>query len=382
MLQEDAGYAPSTAAHSRAASAERADGSPAIHADLSTRNASPLRKADARKWPARSLAVLSVLTLAAGAWWHFFGPISLEATRPTRGPAVEAVYGSGTVEPVVMLPITPKVPGRLQRLAVDEGSTVLQGQVLAELDNRELAASVVEWEARVRYADAQFKRAQALYEKGTGTAVTLDNARNEFDTARASLDRVNRQLTEMTLTAPADGIIIRRDGEIGQLIQPGTALFWISCCGPLRISAEVDEEEIPLVRPGQKVMIRLSAFPDKVFEGAVTETTPKGDPVSRVFRVRIKLPPDTPLKIGMTADCNIVVDERSDVLLVPTSAVVGKAVWLVRDGKLLKRFVTPGVTGDRMVEVKAGLHEDDLVVVSPGKELREGGSARVRSKEP
>jgi RND family efflux transporter MFP subunit len=281
-----------------------------------------------------------------------------------------------------MLPITPKVPGRLQRLAVDEGSTVLQGQVLAELDNRELAASVVEWEARVRYADAQFKRAQALYEKGTGTAVTLDNARNEFDTARASLDRVNRQLTEMTLTAPADGIIIRRDGEIGQLIQPGTALFWISCCGPLRISAEVDEEEIPLVRPGQKVMIRLSAFPDKVFEGAVTETTPKGDPVSRVFRVRIKLPPDTPLKIGMTADCNIVVDERSDVLLVPTSAVVGKAVWLVRDGKLLKRFVTPGVTGDRMVEVKAGLHEDDLVVVSPGKELREGGSARVRSKEP
>lgn len=67
----------------------------------------------------------------------------------------------------------------------------------------------------------------------------------------------------MTLLAPAAGRIIRRDGEFGQLIEAGHKLFWISCCDQLRVSAEVDEEDIPLVKPGQKVLIRADAFPGR-----------------------------------------------------------------------------------------------------------------------
>ena len=73
---------------------------------------------------------------------------------------------------------------------------------------------------------------------------------------------------------------------------------------------EIDEEDIPLVSPGQQVLIGADAFPDRVFEGRVQEITPKGDPIARSFRVRIALSGDTPLRTGMTADCNILIDRR------------------------------------------------------------------------
>lgn len=331
-----------------------------------------------RKWALRSAILLLLLGATGGVMWHLLGPVDVEVARPISGPAVEAVYGPGTVEPVVMLPIGPKVIGRIARLAVDEGDKVKQGQVLAELDNRELAASVAEWESRVRFQEAQFRRANELFRTHTGTEAALDQARNDLATSVATLDRVRRQLAEMTLVAPADGQIIRRDGEIGQLLQPGATVFWMLCCDSLRVSAEIDEEDIDRVKPGQKVMIRADAFPNRVFEGVVSEITPKGDPVARTFRVRIRLPADSPLMIGMTADCNIILAERKNALLVPAAAVVDGKVWLVQNGKLKQQAVTLGVNGERMVEVKAGLTGDELVVTQPSGALRDGRVARAR----
>jgi multidrug efflux pump subunit AcrA (membrane-fusion protein) len=316
-----------------------------------------------RSWTARALGVLLVLGLAAGAWWRLLGPLAVEVAPPARGPAVEAVYGPGTVEPVVMLPIGPKVTGRLERLVADEGDAVRAGQVLAELDNRELAASVVEWQARVRYGEAQFRRASELFRNRTGP--------------EAALERARQQLAEMTLTAPADGVVVRRDGEIGQLIAPGETIFWLSCCEALRVTAEIDEEDIAAVRPGQRVLIRADAFPERVFEGRVDEITPKGDPVARSFRVRIGLPSGTPLMIGMTADCNIIFEDRQDALLVPATAIADGGVWVVEDGALARRRVALGVTGERLVEVTSGIDETDLVVARPGRGFREGRRVRI-----
>lgn len=315
--------------------------------------------------------LLIAVGLAAGAWWHF-GPVTIVVSRPERGPAVAAVYGTGTVEPVVMFPVAPKLAGRLRQLMVDEGSTVREGQVLAELDNRELSASVREWEARVSYSEAQFRRAEDLYKNRVGTEAARDQARNELATARASLERAKTLVAEMTLKAPVDGVIIRRDGEVGELIQAGDPIFWMSCCGALRITAEIDEEDIRRVHPGQEVLVRADAFPNRVFEGHVAEITPKGDPVARSFRVRIALPTETPLMIGMTADTNIVVAKRQDALLVPATAVSDGKLWLVRDGRAVRQEVTVGVAGDSRVEIASGIGEDDLVVIRPDDRLREG----------
>src|SRR5690606_24661917 len=149
----------------------------------------------------------------------------------------------------------------------------------------------------------------------------MQKTRSEWEAARAASEKAAAAVSFMKLIAPEAGRIIRRDGESGQLIPANQPVFWLSCCAPLRVSAEVDEEDIARVQPGQKVLIRADAFPGKTYEGKVQSITPKGDPVTRTYRVRIALVEETPLLIGMTAETNIILRENEHALLIPASAL-------------------------------------------------------------
>jgi RND family efflux transporter MFP subunit len=323
------------------------------------------------------VAIAVVLVAAAAVWWRLEGPVAVTVVAPARGPAVDAIYATGTVEPSVMLPIAPRVAARLVELNVDEGAKVRKGQVLARLDDADLASTVDELAAREQFARSQYERTQSLVAKGFVSKVELDRTRADLDAAVASLKRARTQREFMALTAPADGEIIRRDGEIGQFIPVGQAVFFVSCCAPLRVTAEVDEEDIPRVHVGQKVVLKADAVPGRVLDGQVSEVTPKGDPVARSYRVRIKLDDPSALRVGMTVDANLIVAERPNALLVPATAVKDGAVWIVSDGKLHRRPVKVGVTGAARAEITEGLTADTQVVDQPTDELREGRSARV-----
>lgn len=317
--------------------------------------------------------------LAGGGWagWRWLGPVTVETARPSRGPAVRAVYAAGTVEPTVMLPIAPRGAGRLMELDVDEGAQVRAGQTLARLEDADLKQSVDELEARALFAKAQLDRAQTLLDRGLGTVLERDRARSESRAADAAAARARALRGFMNLTAPADGQILQRDGEIGQVIPANQPIFYFSRRAPLRIEAEVDEEDILLVRPGQRVLIRAPALPDRVLDGRVAKITPKGNPVTRGYRVWIDFEDETPLRIGMTAEINIVVAERSNALLAPTTAVREGHVWIVRDGRLRRQPVQTGFGGEARTEILSGLGDDDTLVIGPAAGLTEGRRARA-----
>jgi RND family efflux transporter MFP subunit len=315
------------------------------------------------------------LTAAAAAalWW--LGPTSVQTVLPTRATAVDAIYATGSVEPSVMLPIAPRVAGTLAELEVDEGSRVNKGQVLARLEDTDLKSTVDEQSARARYAKENFERTEDLVRRGFVSPGELDRTRSDLDAADAALRRAHTLRNFATLTAPADGVIIRRDGEIGQYFPAGQALFTMSCCAPLRVAVEVDEEDILKVHVGQKAVLRTDALPATVLDGVVSQVTPKGDPVSRSYRVRIRLADPAALKVGMTIDANLIVAERPDALLVPSAAVQSGAVWVVADGRLRRQAVKTGVVGAERTEILAGLDAGAHVVVSPADKLAENHRA-------
>jgi RND family efflux transporter MFP subunit len=327
------------------------------------------------------VSLVIVLGVAAGIAWWLEGPIAVSIVTPTRGPAVDAIYATGTVEPTVMLPIAPRVAGRLIELKADEGSTARKGQTLARLDDTDLASTVDELEARARFAQSQYDRAQNLARQGFMAKAEIDRTRADVEAAEAAVKRARAQRNDMSLVAPADGLIIRRDGEIGQFIPAGQAVFYLSCCAPLRVTAEVDEEDIGRVHVGQKVVLRADALPGRLLDGAVSDVTPKGDPIARSYRVRVKLDDPGALKVGMTVDANLIVAERANALLVPASAVQSDAVWVVVDGRLHRQPVKAGVSGSGRVEIIDGLAADAHVVDSPGSDLREGRRARIRAAQ-
>jgi len=319
-------------------------------------------------------AVLAAAVLLWLAW-----PTTVAVVSPTRATAVEAIYATGSVEPGVMLPIAPRVSGTLAALLVDEGSHVRKGQVLARLEDGDLKSTVDEQQARARYARENFARNEDLVRRGFVSPGELDRSRSDRDAAEAALQRALAQRDFTALLAPADGTIIRRDGEIGQYIGAGQALFTLSCCAPLRVSVDVDEEDILRVHAGQKVVLRTDALPGSALDGTVAQVTPKGDPVSRSYRVRIRLADAEQLRVGMTIDANIIVAERANALLVPNTAVQANGVWVVRAGRLHRQAVKTGALGAERTEILDGLTDGDQVVASASDALAENHRASVSS---
>jgi len=319
------------------------------------------------KWTAFAGAAAAVIAVLA---WQL-GPTRVQVVQPTRASAVEAIYATGSVEPSVMLPIAPRVAGTLAVLQADEGSKVRKGQILARLDDTDLSSTVEELTARARYAKEQFDRTEDLVHRGFVSPTELDRTRSELDAANASLKRAQTQRDFTLLRAPADGVILRRDGEVGQYLAAGQTLLYLSCCAPLRVSVEVDEEDIVRVQIGQKVILRTDALPGQTLDGEVSQITPKGDPVARSYRVRIHLADPAPLQVGMTVDANLIVAEHANAILVPTAAVLDNHVWVVRNGRLHRQGVRTGVVGAERTEILEGLDATDYVVVAPGDGLAE-----------
>ena len=326
------------------------------------------------------MAAAAVAVSALIAWRSW--PAGVEVAHPTRGPAIEAVYATGVVEPTVMVPVAPRSGGRLAALEVDEGAKVKRGQVLARIESADLEHTVQEMLARERLARTQYERARDLVAQKFMSAAELDRTRTELEAAQAALRRAQAQRDYNLLVAPADGSVLRRDGELGQFIAAGQAVFTLACCAPLRVAAEVDEEDIARVAVGQKVAMRSDALPRQLFDGEVADITPKGDPVARSYRVRIRFADAAAveaagLRTGMTMDANLIVARREGALLVPNRALHGDVLWVVDGGRLQRRAVQRGAAGTERTEIVAGLAERDLVVTSSAEGLREGQRART-----
>ena len=329
------------------------------------------------------IILLIIVAFAAGISLYIFkllGAGALDVVHPIRGPAVEAVYATGTVEPTVMIPIAPRQTGRLVALLADEGLKVKQNQPLAQLEDIDLAQMLIENQSRADLAQKQYNRVAGLEKRQAISVQSVDQAKAELDAANAAVAQTQAQLTYLKLLAPEDGYVIKRDGEVGQTIPANQEVFWMSCCAPFRISAEVDEEDIALVQPGQNVTISADAFPGKIFKGAVTSVTPKGDPIARSYRVRIALDGDTPLMIGMTAEANIIAHENKDALLVPASAVINGKLWVAENGALKSIAVETGAKTTKAVEIIKGLDENALVIMDAGQTLSESKPVQTSLK--
>jgi RND family efflux transporter MFP subunit len=161
------------------------------------------------------------------------------------------------------------------------------------------------------------------------------------------------------------------------VVDTPAALFWVGETRPLRVTAEVDEEDIARVAVGQRALLRADAFPGQVLAAEVTQITPKGDTTRKSYRVRLSLPDDTPLRVGMTIEANIVLREDANAVLVPPRAVREGRVFAVEKERLRLRSVEVGVQGPRATEIRRGLAAGEAVVIDPPAGLRDGQIVRL-----
>lgn len=328
----------------------------------------------------RLILSILALTLAGGAvalWRGAPWIPRVSIAVPSRGMAVDAVYATGVVEPLTMVEVAPTLTGRIERILVEEGTEVRPGQELLRLDDREAKAQCQERQAKLHFLQDELARQRNLLKTQTASRQAYERAVSDEAQAKAGLAAACQRAKDHLLLAPVEGVVLRRDAEEGAVAAAGKTLIWIGPPRPLRVSADVDEEDMPSVKLGQRALIKADAFRDRAIEGQVHQLTPKGDPVNQTFRVRIALPDNSGLLIGMTVEVNVVVRETPDALLVPVKALRDGAVWTVEDGSARRRPVKAGVIGDVKAEIREGLAEGAVVIVDPPAKLTDGAKVRT-----
>jgi len=311
----------------------------------------------------RNLLLIGLAAIgAAGGVWHAMRPAQVESAPPKRGDLAEIVYASGVVEPRVWAKVTSLVRERIVEQCNCEAENVERGAVLAKMDDSEAKAALNDLEARARLARENLARLTTLVEKRAASQQALDQANAEASQLEAQIAGQKSKLDNYILRAPSAGIVLRKDAEVGEIAEAGTVLFWVGQPQPLLVVADVNEEDIPRVDLGQRVLLRADAFPDRAHEGSVDSITPKGDPVTKTYRVRIKLPSDTPLRIGMSTDVNIVARVARNALLVPSIAIRDTSLFVAENGRARMQKVAVGIRGVSEVEILSGLGEDARVI--------------------
>ena len=320
-----------------------------------------------------------VAAAAAGAYARFGrGPL-ITAAPAARGTAAEIVYATGGVEPVLWAKVASVVRDRIVDICRCEGSEVKKGDVIARLDARDIEAGLKELKAREQFLVNEMSRVSQLIAKGAATTQAFERAGMDLQTVQGLIAVQTEKIADYTIVAPMDGVVLRRDGEVGEIAESGQILFRIGVPKPLQVVAEVNEEDIPRVALGQTALFRTDAFPGRRLEGKVAEITPMGDVNAKTFRVKMALPDDTPLRPGMSVEANIVTREKPNALLVPADAVQGNAVFVVDGSRIKKRAVTIGIRGTRAVEVLDGLKEGERVASPATAALTDGARVRVQA---
>lgn len=329
------------------------------------------------------LAAVCLAGLAAGGLWWRDRPVGVTVVQARKGSAAEVVYATGIVEPARWAKVQPVVRGRIVDLCRKcEGDPVKAGETIGRLDDGVARASLKELQAREVFAKGELDRTIELLGRKVVSQQAYDRATSELSQIQAAIAAQTARLDDYILRAPMDGTILRRDGEIGEVAGTDTVLFWIGVEKPLEVVAEINEEDIPRVEAGMEVLMRSDAFPGRTIEGSLSRITPKGDPVAKTYRVRVALPPDTPLRIGMTVEINVVVRRVEGAILIPRSALEGDRVLVAgADGRATARGLRVGIRGATEVQVLEGLAPGEAVVAPVPAGLVAGRRIAVTSGE-
>src|ERR1700756_322124 len=313
---------------------------------------------------------IAILAIAAGGGYYAYNNYlhmqSVTTSVASLAPVSEAIYGTGTVEPARWAKVVPLQRRRLVDLCTCEGQTVKAGQVLGRQDDAEERSAMNELQLSYQQAQRDLDRAEKDRTKSDAQQKEYEQRWTQAEEYKSRISAQQVRIDQMVLRAPLDGMVLRRDGEVGEIVGPTDVLFWAAPPLPVQVVAEVNEEEINRIAVGQKAFLRSEAFPGQALRASVSQITPKGDPTRKTFRVYLLLPNDTPLRIGMSVEANIIFREKPSAIVVPVEAVSGNFVQTVDDGRIERVRVRVGIRGSRNVEVIGDVPRG-MVVLSPAR---------------
>jgi membrane fusion protein (multidrug efflux system) len=355
----------------------------------------------------RALAVLALLALPALAACSLVGdgagggpgkpgaggpPGQGGPGGPPRAPAVvvgtvatknfvDRIEAVGTAVANEQADLNSTVTERIARVNFTDGAFVPKGAVIAELVRSEQGAALTQSEARLKEAQSQLERLQALQKQGFATRAQIETAQAAVDVAGGQVAASRSQIGDRVIRAPFSGWLSLRRISAGTVVNAGTPIATIVDYSRIKLDFPLPETYLAAVQPGAPIRAVAAAFPERVFEGAVSSIDPVIDPVTRAATVRAILPnADRVLRPGMLMTVALESRPRT-AMVVPELAVVGlgeqRYVFRVDSENVANRVpVRTGQRRDGLLEVVSGLAPGDRIVVEGTVKVRDGLSVK------
>jgi RND family efflux transporter MFP subunit len=385
------------------------------------------------------MKALAVIVILSG------GSACSHDTTPARSDASAAVEVRVATAAVAVVPQTfeaggvvtarmtaqmsPRIAAELREVAVRPGDRVRKGQILAVLDDRDLAANRARAhasvaaaqsgaasavaqresaEAQLALARATHQRVAQLRDRNSATPQEMDRATAELHMAEAGVRAAHAHVDEAsasataaqaaaraadtsasfsTIAAPFDGLVTNRLLEPGNMAAPGTPLLTVETTDGFRLEVQVDAARAHAIDVGDAVTVEVDGLDEAdTLTGRVVEVARAIDPGTHAFVVKIQLPAGTAVRSGAFARARFARDERN-TLVVPEAAVVRRGqlsiVFVVDSSRHARmRAITPGARSGESVEVLAGIQPGETVVVSPPAPLVDGSELRLMGGRP
>jgi RND family efflux transporter MFP subunit len=287
---------------------------------------------------------------------------------------------AGTVRSKTRAVIEAKISGRIEKMLVVAGQEVATGELLAELDAKEIKARYDQAVTVRDQALLESKRYAALIKEKAVTQQEFESVESRYRVAESQASEAGTMLGYTKVTAPFAGVITRKLGDVGDLASPGRPLLEIEDPRALRLEADVPEGLLDRIQIGDKLLVNVASVTN-LSEGVVSEIAPVADPNSRTFPVKLDLAPLPGLRAGQFGRVAIPVG-TSESLFVPSSAVVMRGqldlVFVVQTNKAVLRIVKTGKRSNNEVEVLSGLEAGETLTVEGAASLVNGQPVEVK----
>jgi RND family efflux transporter MFP subunit len=335
------------------------------------------------KWPI-SIVGLTLMIAWTGGVFHektAAGKLEVEVGKPlpenaeTYTVKVEPVATKidvvGTVASEESVHLSARISAYVSSIFASAGQSVKKGQVLIDLDSREMREKLASANIQLKQSRTEYNRTLSLYKKKAATEKSLTAAESMYNAAQSQVAEINVMLTYTQIKSPINGIVTDRRVEKGDLANPGHTL--LSVYDPLNMRMEVPVpvrliEKLPL---GQTVDISLDR-PTRPFKGRVSEIVSAVDPLSRTQEVKVRIDNKKEDILPGTFGRVWVFEDPYPAVIVPASAVILlgqlEMVYLVQDNRVVRRMVKSGSSFGKKIEILSGLSQGDVILIFPLKE--------------
>jgi membrane fusion protein (multidrug efflux system) len=302
-------------------------------------------------------------------------------------PVTEALSLVGSIVANEIVELKSETEGTVQEILFAEGQPVKEGELLMRLDESKFAAAAAEAEANFKVSEANYERAKKLYGDNLVSKQEIDQTAAAFQAGRAAFDLKKRQLRDARIVAPFGGVASARRVSPGQVIDKNTLLTVLVDLNPVKVELSVPERFVGQLKVGQKLTVKIAAFPERQFVGEVYFVAPYLNEVDRTALLKARIPnPDFVLKPGMFANVDLTLQVKPSAIVVPESSILysgDRTVVYVVDNQDTAQ-IRPVKLGTRLagqVEIVQGLKAGERVVSEGLQKVRPGGKVKAVAPE-